>query len=278
MDKKASLLETIAQYVNTQEHFPILHPDAAKIQGEIVKPDPDMSAVKKLIKTDPTLTSEILKTANSSYYRGLGEIFTIKEAALRLGQDQLSAIIMRAILKQTFSVSHPMIKKMQGRLWDHSVASAFASLWIARHLKMEELAQRAYIAGLLHDMGKLGLLSALDQMITKENNAEHITKSIVDKILDTLHCKQGYALLSRWNIPDHYCRIARDHHLEEIDTADSLLAIVRLANMVCAKMERKDPDEDLTLIMGSKEADSLGINETGIALLEIAMEDARLLE
>lgn len=274
MTQKPGILEVIQKYLVDQEHFPVLNPEAARIQNEVLKPEPDLSAVKKLIQTDPTLTGEILKVANSPYYKGLGEVSTIKEAALRLGQSELFNIIMRVILRKNFSSKDPMIRARQNRLWDHSVATAFSSHWLAKHLKMTELLPKSFIAGLLHDMGKLCLLSALEQMLASEADKAGLTENLIEKILIALHEKQGYNLLRKWHLPEHYCRIARDHHVPDFDTTDVLLVVVRLANMVCDKVERSDPEEDLSYIIGSVEADLLGVKETGMALLEVAMEDA----
>lgn len=273
---KPTLIDTLQKHINDQENFPVLNPDAAKIQAEITKPDPDLDAVKKLIRTDPTLTGEILKVANSSYYKGLGEVSTIKEAALRLGQDEIFSITMRVILKKNFSSDHPMVKKHQDRLWNHSVACGYATLWLARHLKMEDLLSQAFIAGLLHDMGQLCLLSAAEKLLA--DSRFKLTEPLIEKLLDSFHTKQGYALLKKWQLPDQYCRIARDHHAREVDESDTLLLLVRLANWICHKLERKDPEEDLSAIMGSQEVDVLSVGETDVALLEIAMEDRGLIK
>ncbi|WP_462268696.1 HDOD domain-containing protein [Desulfobacter sp.] len=276
MNRKISILETLQKYIAAQENFPVLNPDAAKLQDAVLKPDPDMGVVKKLIQTDPTLTTEILKVANSAYYKGLGEVLTIKEAALRLGRNELVDIIMQVIHKKNFSSDIPAIHARQAKLWDHSLACAFASRWLARHLKMADLVSKAFIAGLLHDMGKLCLLSAMEKIKKSKDNQVPLTPTLMDKILDSLHEQQGYALLTKWNLPGLYCRIARDHHVKAYDESDSLLVMVRLADMVCNKLARNDPEEDLSFVMGSREADILGLRETCVALLEIAMEDAGL--
>ena len=278
MNKKAPILETLKKYISDRNNFPVLHPDAARLQDEITKKNPDLSRVKQLILNDPTLTGEILKVANSPYYKGLGEVSTIKEAALRLGQNELFNITIRVILRKNFSSKIPMIRERQDNLWAHSVAAAFASLWLCRHLKFMDLIPKAFIAGLLHDMGKLCLLSAVEQLMIAEKDNVKLTADLVEKILVNLHEKQGFALLSAWHLPDLYCRIARDHHVDNYEESATLLVVVRLANMVCNKLEANGPQEDLTFIMGSREADILGVKETSIALLEIAMEDADLVK
>ncbi|ACN17772.1 putative signal transduction protein [Desulforapulum autotrophicum HRM2] len=275
MNKELKIIDIVQQYIASENSFPVLNPQAIKLQNEIIKNDPDFDAVKKLIRTDPTLTSEILKIANSPFYKGLGEVETIRDALVRLGQNELINIVMRVIHKQNFSSANPMIKEFQKRLWNHSVACAIGTLWTTRYLKMEDLIPKAFISGLLHDMGKLCLLSALEKMLVTEISGFNPTPNLVDKILDNLHTQQGYELLTRWHLPAQYCDIAKEHHNEEYDSSDILLTIVRLVNMVCNKMEKNDPDQDLTFIIGSKEADILGISETGVALLEIALEDAQ---
>jgi HD-like signal output (HDOD) protein len=275
MNKELKIIDIVEQYIASENSFPVLSPQAIKLQNEIIKDDPDFDAVKKLIRTDPTLTSKILKIANSPFYKGLGEVETIRDALVRLGQNELINIVMQVINKQNFSSANPMIKGFQNQLWNHSVACAIGTLWTARYLKMEDLIPKAFIAGLLHDMGKLCLLSALEKMLASEISGFNPTPNLVDKILENLHTQQGYELLTRWHLPAQYCSIAKEHHGDEYDSSDILLAIVRLVNMVCNKMEENDPDQDLTFVIGSKEADILGISETGVALLEIALEDAQ---
>jgi len=111
-------------------------------------------------------------------------------------------------------------------------------------------------------------------MMTSDIPGFNLTPDLLDKILAGLHTQQGYELSIRWNLPMHYCCIAKDHHMNVYDSSDILLAIVRLVNMVCNKMEQNDPNQNLSAIIGSQEADMLGIPETGVALLEIALEDA----
>lgn len=278
MNKKTSILDTLKKYILDQKSLPVLHPNAARLQNEITQKDPDLSRIKQLVRNDPTLTGEILKVANSSYYKGLGDVSTIKEAILRLGENELFNIIIRVILRKNFSSNIPSIKKRQDQLWAHSVAAAFASLWLCRHLKLMDLIPKAFIAGLLHDMGKLCLLSAIERLIIAEKDNAKLTADLVDKILINLHEKQGFTLLSAWHLPDIYCGIARNHHMDNFEESNTLLVVVRLANMVCNKMEVNDPQEDLTFIMSSREADILGVKETSIALLEITMEDAGLVK
>ncbi len=276
MQQKASIIDIIKQQLKKDDSLPVLNPKALKIQGEATKSDPDFNVLARMIRMDPTLTSQVLKTANSPFYRGLGDVETIKDALVRLGQNTMVNIIMKVIHQQNFTSSNPLIRSYQKRLWSHSVSCAIGSLWTAKYLSMEELIPKAFIAGLLHDMGKLYLLTALEKILASKTAGFKPTPQLIEKILDNLHSVLGFSLLTKWYLPEQYRLIARDHHAQEYDRSDMLLVIVRLVNNVCIKMEKNDPQADLSGIVSSREADLLGIPEIGVAELEIALEDARI--
>jgi HD-like signal output (HDOD) protein len=275
MPEQVSIIDIIKQQIKKEESLPVLSPKAMAIQKEAIKEEPDFEVLSRLIRMDPTLTGQVLKTANSPFYRGLGSVDTIKDAVVRLGQDEMVNIIMKELHQKNFRSSHPMIRPYQIRLWNHSVSCAIGSLWTAKYLSMDELLPKAFIAGLLHDMGKLYLLTAIEKIFQSKTAEFKPPPQLIDKILDNLHSAMGYNLLTKWHLPEKYRVIARDHHTDEYDISNMLLLIVRLVNRVCIKMEDDSSKTDLSGIISSKEADILGMPEIGVAQLEIALEDAR---
>ena len=274
MDSQVSLIDLVKKEMEKENNLPVLSKRANALQNEAVKEDPDIQKIGSIIRLDPTLTSQVLKVANSPFYRGLQTVETIREAVIRLGQNEVVNIVMTVIHKGNFNSDVPIIKKNQNRLWNHLVACALGSLWTSKHLSMETLTPKSFIAGLLHDMGKIYLLTALEKIMKSREIDFKPSAELIDKILDSLHAEQGYHLLRQWNIPEKYAVIARDHHTEEFDYTDLLLVIVRIVNKVCAKMDNPGQTEDISTIVGSREAEILGMTELSIAELEIAMEDS----
>ena len=87
------------------------------------------------------------------------------------------------------------------------------------------------------------------------------------------HTSLGYNLLKSWNIPEVYCRIARDHHSEEYDPNDTSLILVRLANEACAKMAVGLRQEQGIVLAATPEAVSLKASDIMLAELEVMLED-----
>mgnify|MGYP001813537942 FL=1 len=92
--------------------------------------------------------------------------------------------------------------------------------------------------------------------------------------MKSLHTEHGYSLMKTWNLPEEYCEIARDHHLEELDPNNHLLIMVRQANIACNKIGIGMHDESNTLLTATMEADLPGVSEIDLAKLEVMLEDS----
>ncbi|WP_022668197.1 HDOD domain-containing protein [Desulfospira joergensenii] len=275
MDRSESIIDLIKNQIKKEDSLPVLSPESLEIQNEATRENMDFSKLTRLVSRDITLTGQILKTANSPFYRGLGDVETLKDAVLRLGQHEMVNIIMQEMHKNNFKSEIPQIRSYQTRLWNHSLSCAMGSLWTVKYLALNDLIPRAFISGLLHDMGQLYLLTAIEKLLISETESFKPPPQLIEKILASLHPSLGYNLLTKWNLPDPYRIIARDHHREDFDVTNMMLVVIRLTDAVCHKMERNDPEENLSGIASSREADILTMSEIGLAELEIALEDAK---
>lgn len=251
--------------------LPVFNPTALKVQQELVKKEPDTGVLEKLITGDQSLSSQILRMANSSFYKGLADVLTVKAAIVRLGMREVGRIVLLAASKNQFRSKDPEINELIKKLWQHSAGCALASHWLARRCKFEELASQAFFAGLLHDVGRLFVLTVIERL--KNNTTVQMTHSLLLEAVDTLHTQQGYALMQKWDMPEQYCLVARDHHLVSFDAKDHLLIMVRLADMTCHKLGigiAKDPGMNLAATV---EAGLLELAEIDLAQLEVMLED-----
>lgn len=275
MEKDKAIIDVILNEVKKEESLPPLSRNALSLQQEITKSSPDIKKIENMIKSDPSLTSHILRIANSVIYRGLEEIDSVKEAILRLGLEEIKNVAAWAIHQSNFKTKDPFINTYKSRLWFHSLSCAAGSAWAAKYLDLdtEAVGSKAFIAGLLHDMGSLALLTALEKAAS---NNKISTYPPADKVLSGLiqrfHPEQGYLLLKHWNLPKEYCIIAREHHAEDFDQSDILLVLIRLINKLCLKMEAGNKREDTAAVVSSIESNILGVSEIGIAEIEIEIE------
>jgi len=274
MNEAKSFIEILKEHVRSdQAQLPAFNRTGLAIQQEMAKPDPDMQIIEKQILRDPAISGQLLKVANSSFYRGMIEITTVRNAMVRLGLAEVSNLVTLLTQKQSFTTQDPYIREYMDQLWIHSVACALGAKWIAKECRLPSKMNEAFFAGLLHDIGKAFLLMAIADLKKSGKLDENVPQTFIEEVLDTLHQSLGAQLLKTWNLPEIYCTVAEHHHDESMEGQDTILLMVSLANKVLAKAGVgiiHTPDIDLAT---SPEAIALDLSEIKVAELELTVED-----
>ena len=272
-----SLLDVINRYIAADTlSLPVFNNAAVRLQMELVKPEPDLRVIEQVITSDQALSSQVLKIANSAFYRGLVEVGTVRAAIIRLGMREIGRIVLMAASEQHFRSRDRTIALVMKKLWQHSVGCAYGTAWLARRRDCGVEQSQAFFAGLFHDVGKLFVLMVIEQ-IKRKNKSLKLTDSLLMEDMNRLHAREGSRLLTRWNMPGHLHVIARDHHNAEIDAQNRLLVLVRMANLVCRKLGIGLAEDGSLLLAATPEANLLGLTGTDLAELEGALEDTRVL-
>jgi len=235
-----------------------------------------LEELKALFEPDPALTCNLFRAANSSFFKGLKQTASLEEAMTRLGLETSRQILKKACGQPSASSPNKILPRYLPGLWRHSLGCAIGSWWLANRCGYQGLAAQAYLAGLLHDVGKLFLIAGLEQVIADGNDDIALADQIIHEILDTMHTAQGRHLVETWNLPEPFLPIIAEHHEKALGRQDILPAMVRLANKSCRKVGL-GWEQDRTLVLPTTaEAQFLGISEIALAEFEIMLEDGFL--
>jgi putative nucleotidyltransferase with HDIG domain len=194
------------------------------------EPHTDIFDVVRTINEDQSLAAQVLRMANSPSYMGRNKCETIKNAAIRLGARQITNLAMAASHSSLHSSETPVVNEAMQDLWIHSHACALGCKAVALSTGQHNLTDQAYMAGLLHDIGKLYLLKALERIIRNGELAVVIDKELLRNVFSEMHVDFGCRLMDHWNLPGIYRNIVAEHHAEDFDSGNLLLAIVRMVN------------------------------------------------
>ncbi|MGD8471856.1 MAG: HDOD domain-containing protein [Desulfobacterales bacterium] len=278
MEAERSLVGMIDRFVTSKTvKLPAFNATALRIQREVAKEEPDSRLIEKLIVSDQSLTGEVLRVSNSSFYKGLTQVATVRDAIIRMGNIEVSNIVSMVAVQHNFKSKNQGIHKFMGKLWRHSVGCAIGANWLARQTGFQALAHETFIAGLLHDVGKLYVLKVIDDIKASGEIKNLPSDTVIDELMQQLHTDQGYAIMTHWNLPEKYCRVARDHHLAELDGNNVLLVMVRMANHVCHKMGIGLIEDPSLVLMETQEAAQLQLSEMNLARLEVHLEDSQIM-
>ena len=275
MPESRSIVEAINDNIEDSSlNIPVFNSVALRLQKVLASKDYGIDEVNKLIIADAGLASQVLRVSNSSFYAGLNKVSTIREAIVRLGASCVANIAMMATQQDIYRSTDPKLNEIMRTLWRHALCCAIGAKWLAAKTNFAALKEEAFLAGLLHDMGKLFLLKVMEKIIKEGKQEGAISPSLITEVMESMHVEHGANLMQKWNMPETYCTVARNHHAEQWDQGNALLAIVRLVNMTCKKVGvHMSPDPSLVLF-ACGEAQFLGIREITLAELEIVIEDA----
>jgi HD-like signal output (HDOD) protein len=278
MQTGTSLAEVIQQQLESgNAELPVFNPIAQRIQKETAGSEPNFQLIEQLIVKDTALASEVLKMANCPVYRGLTEVTSIRSAIVRLGAKEVANIVTLVTHENHFQSKDPFIHKTMRRLWSHSLGCAVGAQSLAKKSGLPEMAQEAFLAALLHDIGKLLIIKIINDVMGSKQMNIHLTEALLIDALDRLHGKCGYSLMVQWNLPDKYTEVASNHHKEGYDGKNLLLVIVRLVNKACRKIGLGLHHDSTLSLTATAEFQLLNLNDIDMAELELKLEDIKAL-
>jgi HD-like signal output (HDOD) protein len=254
--------------------LPVFNPVALELLELLALDDVDIELIVSTINKDPALAVKVLGLANSSAFAGRFRSETIKDSVNRLGAELITNLVMAASQAALHVSQIPVVSDAMRDLWLHSQACALGCRSLAIHTGRRELAEHAYLAGLIHDIGKLYLLNAMEQISLHERNGFELDRETLLDVFSDMHVEQGCRVMGHWNIPSVYCAIVANHHAPGFDADDALLAMVRLVNFNSIQYGLNRYPQAIQPPDAAAEIAALGASDETLAQLEKDMRDS----
>lgn len=212
--------------------LPAMPAVAGKIFRMVDNPDVDAMDIAHTISMDPTLTAKVLKSANSSYYSPTTPITNLSQAVARMGMRALRNVVVIECLPlkgRSGDAPHPIA----AGLWEHAVATAIGARIVAAKVG-GCLPEDAFVAGLLHDIGKSALLlfkpAEYPELVREVQGGTGSFAELERARWGFDHADVGAAVLRLWQLPDLFVEGIRFHHRLRELPSPSLWAQVELAS------------------------------------------------
>jgi HD-like signal output (HDOD) protein len=192
----------------------------------------DLKKVGVVIRTDPSLSAQVLRLCNSALFGLRRRVISIEQAAVLLGTERLRTLVLTCSLMQF--AGKRLSNEQLASFWQHSFLCALLSERIARQVDYFEKEQ-AYLGGLLHDIGQLPLW-----ILVLEEEAKHRPPPPAGWLDDVSmerdyfgmdHCKVGRWMAVAWNFMPSFVDVFECHHSPERAQHDPyLVGIVAAAD------------------------------------------------
>jgi putative nucleotidyltransferase with HDIG domain len=200
-------------------------------------PEAPSTKVAQAIEYDPSLTTNILRLANSTSFGFPQSVSTVKEAFFRLGPKKGFQSVFDATISKIAEIPCNGYEVSGAELWEHLIGSAIASKRIAQVLDISP-PEHTFTAALTHDIGKVVLGTFLEvntETILALALEEKISfEEAEQKVLGIDHAEVGARLLEHWNLPGSLVEVVRWHHQPENITKDpEIVYLVHAADVIC---------------------------------------------
>jgi putative nucleotidyltransferase with HDIG domain len=232
--------ERISSIVQNLDSIITLPEVAARIVETVNDPKSTSMDLHKIIAHDPALVSKLLQRVNSSYYARSTKIDSVERAIVLLGFESVQNIAISATIGGAFKPVNIGDDFTARDLWTHCVAVAATAREIAKRVN-KPMAEQAFLAGLVHDVGLLVELQIAPQKLAevcRRVKAGHCSFSAAEfDLFGCNHAELGAALATKWGFPD-FCRAAAAyHHLPSLAEPElrQLVAIVYAADTLCCE-------------------------------------------
>ena len=202
MQDKERTLAVIQAYISKMPSLPITVSKILQIAND---PKTSPSDLNQVISLDPVLMGRVMKLINSAYYSLNNQVTSLVRAIIMLGINTVKNLALStAVLGQLSAKGNFQALNIDG-FWRHSLCVGVTAKLIAIKRKRDpKQLEEYFVAGLLHDIGKIPLNNKLSTeyvsalaLTDKERAPLYILE---ERTMDVNHCEVGRLIIKNWNL------------------------------------------------------------------------------
>lgn len=228
--------DKISVLISKINSIPTLPTIACRVMEITADPNSSANDLMKVIIPDISLSTKLLKMANSPFFGATRGVTSLQHAITVLGFKEVRNLIISAVIFESFMKAEKMGNYDIGKFWKHSFVCGLAAKVIAADLK--KASNEFFVAGLIHDIGKLVIyITSPHDFLKLVETAKHLKLKFkafeAEKgIVGMTHDEVGMRLLKKWLFPESLLAAIGFHHrLQETDKRSLLPVVVHIADI-----------------------------------------------
>lgn len=234
-----------------------------KTISAINNPDASLDDIAGIVSKDTTLSAKVLQLVNSSFYSLRQKVDTLTWALALIGTNQLMTIVSGVSAVSLFKNIPSRLINMAS-FWEHSIACGTAARLVSSYFPQRIEAERFFVAGLLHDIGRLILVQNLPeqyfQIFRQVKCEELFLFTAEEEVFGSDHSRIGAALARHWNLPDRLVNMIQYHHFPATQNSFFEAAIVNLADIIVNALEIGNSGEFFVPVMEPEVSENLNLD------------------
>lgn len=214
--------------------LPPLPTTLGDLVDKLNNPDSSIQDITARIRTDPSLTTRLLRMANSAFYGARSYITEAERAVIVLGFRTTRNLVAAAAVASHFSGFQNLHSFGPQGMYRHSLAAAVFCQTVALHGGLGGLTPEEYfVAGLLHDIGRIPLARHYKEHRREFEETPYelaALHALEQDLFGLSHPVVGGMVADHWKLPEIYRDLITGHHDPAAAAASRVTALVTLAD------------------------------------------------
>lgn len=240
-------LKKIQRYIS---RMPSLSTTVTKVMETCNNPEVSPNDLNRVISLDPVLTGQVIKLVNSAYYSLVNQVTSLTRAIIMLGINTIKNLTLSLSIMGNIKNKDAFRAFTTDEFWSHSICVGVSAKLIASAagIPINER-EEFFVAGLLHDLGKIPLNSCYptDYMaVVNSVKTSHVPlHSAEQKVFGINHCQVGGIIAEKWTLNKNLADALNYHHSPDAEAIENkeFLTIITLADMIAHMMSIPDWDQ-----------------------------------
>jgi putative nucleotidyltransferase with HDIG domain len=226
-------VKVLRRQIESIKQLPTLPQVMERVMSVITDPNSSASDLGREIAKDQSLTAKILRMVNSAFYGFYRQIDSVDDAVVILGYNEVRILALTVSVFDSFGPSKTGWNRTH--FWEHALATAVGTEYLAQG--SSTLAKEAYIAGLLHDIGKVAFDKLLGsewmRILLRAEKDDYPLHDLETEEFGASHATAGGWLAERWHLPERIAQaVARHHETTTGHGENCLVPLVQLSNAI----------------------------------------------
>jgi HD-like signal output (HDOD) protein len=245
-----------------------------QIKKEVSDPYSSINRIAEVISADQGLTTRLLRLANGAFFGFPRKIDDITDAVSLIGLQQVRDLALCTMVVEMFTGMPSHILQMNA-FWRHSLGCGICARILASHMKEPNI-ERFFVAGLLHDLGRLVLITgdaaAARRIFETAQQQKKSVFMIEREVFQFDHADLGGLLLQNWQLPESLIESTSYHHRpHQANKFASDTAIIHTADIITHLLEMGSSGDKLAPTLHEDAWQKLSIKP---AILESLVREA----
>jgi putative nucleotidyltransferase with HDIG domain len=220
------------------DSMPAFSPATVKIISLVSRMNTPPAEIVAAIRLDPVLTGKVLQLVNSAYFELAQRVTSLNRAVVYLGINTIKNLALSTAVMQTFETKNQTLANLIQPAWRHSLAAAVSVKLIAKACGEDpKMLEEYFIAGLLHDVGKIILMQAFFETLPHDGT---LSLPAEREKYGTDHGKLGSETLKRWKFNDDLVQAIGSFY--NPPATNRMANFIHLANAMTYRLDLNGPD------------------------------------